>query len=444
MIFESVISAITGLGLRSNNKCILNKCISILERFLESYSSNHIVLLDNLDTLYSYGEHLFKSEYDRNILQKNKLEIWDSEYTEEYAHYGFYSYDFDKYHIRPLYQGTYNKKAIFDSASIYGMLYARIKSMGYNGDLYNELQDKEYQAAKYRSSSKISYSYKYGRYAIMEMYGWLLLNGHIEKEYQNTFRTTVVDIDPSAPTISPMRTYTNKCFLPNDIYILNQWLKSSDIEYMKSQLKVKLPKYDGEWILLKGRFNQKIEERYADLYLSATGQIVPVDTEGDEIIKFKNEPLTFHHAFAGEIGWRTLTATDEYISDNTTYLLAQYSFSTCDTTRFKYKNFYLLNPEISNDIGLTFNINDMAYYFGNDKISVHYINDTDHFFFMRKDIIDIILRKYNAKLWFDIYEIRMVNRELPEELSIIDNNYIQNRADAYYCCDSVYTEDEEE
>ena len=63
---------------------------------------------------------------------------------------------------------------------------------------------------------------------------------------------------------------------------------------------------------------------------------------------------------------------------------------------------------------------------------------------MRKDIIDIILRKYNAKLWFDIYEIRMVNRELPEELSIIDNNYIQNRADAYYCCDSVYTEGEEE
>ena len=324
------------------------------------------------------------------------------------------------------------------------MLYARIKSMGYNGDLYNELQDKEYQAAKYRSSSKISYSYKYGRYAIMEMYGWLLLNGRIEKEYQNTFRTSIIDIDPSAPTISPMRTYTSKCFLPNDIYTLNQWLKSSDIEYMKSQLKVKLPKCDGEWILLKGRFNQKIEERYADLYLSATGQIVPVDTEGDEIIKFKNEPLTFHHAFAGEIGWRTLTATDEYISDNITYLLAQYSFSTWDTTRFKYKNFYLLNPEISNDIGLTFNINDMAYYFGNDKISVHYINDTDHFFFMRKDIIDIILRKYNAKLWFDIYERRMVDLGLPEELSIIENKYIQNRADAYYCCDSVYTEDEEE
>ena len=92
------------------------------------------------------------------------------------------------------------------------MLYARIKSMGYNDDLYNELQDKEYQAAKYRSSSKISYSYKYGRYAIMEMYGWLLLNGHIEKEYQNTFRTSIIDIDPSAPTISPMRTYTSKCF----------------------------------------------------------------------------------------------------------------------------------------------------------------------------------------------------------------------------------------
>lgn len=444
LVFESIVSAITGLGLRSKNKCTLNKCINILEEFLKSYSSNHIVLLDNLETLYSYGEQSFQAEYNRDSLYKNMQEIWVSEYNEEYTHCNFFSYEFDKYNIRPLYQGTYEKDAIFDYEDIYGRIYARIKSMGYDSTLYDELQDREYQAANYRSSSKISYSHKYGRHAFMEMYGWLLLNGNIDTEYENTFRTSIIDIDPSAPTISPMRTYTSKCFLPNDIYTLNQWLKSSDIEYMKSQLKVKLPKCDGEWILLKGRFNQKIEERYVDLYLSATGQIVPVDTEGDEIIKFKNEPLTFHHAFAGEIGWRTLTATDEYISDNITYLLAQYSFSTWDTTRFKYKNFYLLNPEISNDIGLTFNINDMAYYFGYDKISVHYINDTDHFFFMRKDIIDIILRKYNAKLWFDIYERRMVDRELPEELSIIENKYIQNRADVYYCCDNTYTEYEEE
>lgn len=435
LIFESVISAITGLGLRSNNKCILNKCISILERFLESYSSNHIVLLDNLDTLYSYGEHLFKSEYDRNILQKNKLEIWDSEYTEEYAHYGFYSYDFDKYHIRPLYQGAYNKKAIFDSASIYGMLYARIKSMGYNGDLYNELQDKEYQAAKYRSSSKISYSYKYGRYAIMEMYGWLLLNGHIEKEYQNTFRTTVVDIDPSAPTISPMRTYTNKCFLPSDINTLNQWLKNSDIDYMKAQHIVKLPKYDGEWVLLRGYFNQKMDDRYANVFLSGTSHIVPLDITPEMVETTENDSLDYYHAFVGEMGWRYLEAIDEYderIEDDRPRLLVQYAFSSWSSDRYKYTNFYMLNQQITVNIGLKFNLDDMEYYLGEEKVSVHYVNETDHFFFLRKDIVDTILKKYNAKIKYHVFEQRIIDRDLPETVIKPEDRFAQNFADIFY------------
>ncbi len=37
----------------------------------------------------------------------------------------------------------------------------------------------------------------------------------------------------------------------------------------------------------------------------------------------------------------------------------------------------------------------------------------------------------------------MVDRELLEELSIIENKYTQNRADTYYCYDNTYTEDEE-
>lgn len=74
-IFESIISIVTGIGLRAKETSTINNCISILEDYLANYNSNHIVLLDDLETLYSYGEDLYGQTYDRNILYKNRDEF---------------------------------------------------------------------------------------------------------------------------------------------------------------------------------------------------------------------------------------------------------------------------------------------------------------------------------------------------------------------------------
>ena len=59
--------------MRAKETSTINNCISILEDYLANYNSNHIVLLDDLETLYSYGEDLYGQTYDRNILTKIEM-----------------------------------------------------------------------------------------------------------------------------------------------------------------------------------------------------------------------------------------------------------------------------------------------------------------------------------------------------------------------------------
>lgn len=84
-IFESIISIVTGIGLRAKETSTINNCISILEDYLANYNSNHIVLLDDLETLYSYGEDLYGQTYDRNILYKNRDEFWRQSDIENFS-----------------------------------------------------------------------------------------------------------------------------------------------------------------------------------------------------------------------------------------------------------------------------------------------------------------------------------------------------------------------
>lgn len=432
LIFESVVSVITGVGLRKAEEDILDKCIAILESFLSTYSSNHIVLLDDLETLYSYGEKMFGKEYDRALLNKNQKEEWECE--SDYGTFnGFFDYDYDKYNIRPLYSDSYKFKASFSPKDIYGMLFSRINAMGYDKILYKELQDKEYNETRYRKSFKCTYAHKYGRHALMELYGWMILNGYIKSEYKNTLRSSIIDIDPSFPAISPMRTYNSISFLPKEPSLLSAWLKESNIEYMQSQQLTHLHNHMGEWVLLRGYFSQKIEDRTGRIYLSGTSQLVHISMDEGNVSKsYLSDSIDYSHAFACELGWRILEENEDYETDSDMpRLLAEYSFSDWDADRFKYKKMYMLNPEISQSIGLTFNMIDMSYYLEDEVVSMYYVNETDNFFFIRKDVVNKILRKYDAKIRFHIYEQRMVDDDASEFLTGIQDKYIQNEKDVF-------------
>ena len=177
--------------MRAKETSTINNCISILEDYLANYNSNHIVLLDDLETLYSYGEDLYGQSYDRNILYKNRDEFWRQSDIENFSFYQIYDYDYEKFNIRPLYAYSYKHDPNFTEEEVFGMLLTRILELGYDEEFYTELQTKENENSKYRRNQKCNYAYKYGRHALMELYGWMMLNLYIENEYKGTFRSSI-------------------------------------------------------------------------------------------------------------------------------------------------------------------------------------------------------------------------------------------------------------
>lgn len=73
----------------------------------------------------------------------------------------------------------------------------------------------------------------------------------------------------------------------------------------------------------------------------------------------------------------------------------------------------------------------MTYYFNNEKVSAYFINESDHFFYLRKDIVDSILKIYNVKLHHRIYERRIItskSKEIPE----ISEKFVEHEMNLLY------------
>ena len=74
----------------------------------------------------------------------------------------------------------------------------------------------------------------------------------------------------------------------------------------------------------------------------------------------------------------------------------------------------------------------MEYLLNGEVVSVHYINETDQFFYLRKDVVDMILTKYRGKLRHHLYERRMVDEKLPDTVPTIRNRFDQKEKDLFY------------
>lgn len=434
LVFESVVSLITGIGLRTQEVQVLNHCINILENVLLNHTTNHIVLLDDLETLYKCGEVVYGEKYARGKLYKNYDEVWLKENFDEVSLFDIYDYDYEKYNIRHLYEGSYRHEAAFNSKDIFGMLWKRMLDMGYDSGFYADIQEKENNNYKYSSSRRYTYAHKYGRHALMELYGWMMMHSYIESEFKDTFRSYIIDIDPSQPKVFPMRNFVSKSFMPRDLSELPSWIKSSDLEFIKERLQTALPRTNKEWILLRGYFSQKIETRCAKLYISSTSKLVPIDWENDTNLDLEwHDSVEYDHAFMGELGWRLLEYTEEYDDESPLpRLLIKYCFSDWDSGRFQYQNFYCLNTIIAQRLGLLFDVKSLSYYLKDEKVSEHYVCDSGFFFYLRKDIVDRILENYNAKLYSQIYESRIVDSSLPEKAPEMSEKYKNNKASCFY------------
>lgn len=65
-------------------------------------------------------------------------------------------------------------------------------------------------------------------------------------------------------------------------------------------------------------------------------------------------------------------------------------------------------------------------------VSVHYINETDQFFYLRKDVVDMILSKFHGKIRHHLYERRMANEKLPDTVPTVKDCFVQKEKDVFY------------
>lgn len=384
-VLEAVISVVTGLGLHSKDWETLKKCIDILENYLKNHATTNVVLLDDLETLYSYAEVTFCQQQNRELLYKYVDMKWSGKIEKEWALFSVYDYDYDKSYIRPLFIPDYYHEANYTSSQIYGMLQNMAERLGYDQDVCSMLQNVEHEKVSYRRQFKNNYAFKYGQAALYELYGWSLLNGNLGNEYVGTFRTPLVRIDPSFPIVPQKRNLFTIFLLPQRNEDLANWIKANLSEWQAGQIVKKLPDRDGDWILLYGTCHQMMSEKHADIYLKWNSLLIQKDISPDKVdseyVEFSRE---YNHAFLGELSWRELKDTKTDFTEDNASILVRYCFSEWTTKRFKYNNLVCLSSEICQMLKLTFDIDRLAYIFANEEVSASFICDDSTFFFLRK------------------------------------------------------------
>ena len=414
---EAVISVIAGLGLHSKDWKTLKKCIDILEKYLQNHTTTNVVLLDDLETLYSYAEVTFRQLQNRELLYKYADVKWSDKIEKKWALFSVFDYDYDKSYIRPLFIPDYCHKTYYTSSHIYGMLQNMAECLGYDQDVCSMLQNEEYEKVSYRRQLKDKYAFKYGQAALYELYGWLLLNGKLENEYVGTFRTPLVRIDSSFPIVLQKRNLFTVFLLPQRNEDLGNWIKANVSDWQASLIMTKLPNRDGDWILLYGTCYQMMSEKNANIYLEWNSFLVPKDISPDEVdLEFAEFTREYDHAFLEELSWRELINTQTKHTEDNVSILVKYSFSEWTTKRFKYKSFVCLSSEICQMLELTFDVDRLAYTFANEDVSTSFIGDDSMFFFLRKDVVDKLLEMKKSYLYIQMEEHRSIIGKLPDTI----------------------------
>ena len=414
---EAVISVIAGLGLHSKDWKTLKKCIDVLEKYLQNHTTTNVVLLDDLETLYSYAEVTFRQLHNRELLYKYADVKWSDKIEKKWALFSVFDYDYDKSYIRPLFIPDYCHKTYYTSSHIYGMLQNMAECLGYDQDVCSMLQNEEYEKVSYRRQLKDKYAFKYGQAALYELYGWLLLNGKLENEYVGTFRTPLVRIDPSFPIVLQKRNLFTVFLLPKRNEDLGNWIKANVSDWQASLIMTKLPNRDGDWILLYGTCRQMMSEKNANIYLEWNSLLIQKDISPEEVdLEYAEFTSEYNHAFLGELSWRELIDTQTNFTGDNARILVKYSFSEWTTKRFKYKSFVCLSSEICQMLELTFDVDRLAYTFANEDVSTSFIGNDSMFFFLRKDVVDKLLEMKKSYLYIQMEEHRSIIGKLPDTI----------------------------
>ena len=84
-------------------------------------------------------------------------------------------------------------------------------------------------------------------------------------------------------------------------------------------------------------------------------------------------------------------------------LLNRYEFSAWNNERDTYPQFNFLNEDICKELNLVFFLKDLSYYREGEKVVEVFHSTATSFYYMRQDIIESILNKFNVHLDYEMY-----------------------------------------
>ena len=129
---------------------------------------------------------------------------------------------------------------------------------------------------------------------------------------------------------------------------------------------------------------------------------------------------SFSHIYAFEIGWREMVSAEEDYFDPGLGipLLNKYEFSFWNNERDAVTGFYFINENICKELNLDFSLKELCYYKGEERIVEVFQSTSSLFYYIRQDILEEILEKFNVHLDFKMYAEKF---DLKKEVG--DKNY---------------------
>ena len=203
-------------------------------------------------------------------------------------------------------------------------------------------------------------------------------------------------------------------------------MKVERMEKFENKLCSKIPKSSYQWVLLEGKVSQKNEERERgnSIFWRVTTCLNWNALGGHAVEDLGSTPS---HLFAFEIGWRKMKTTEDNYYDPGlgVPLLNRYEFSSWDNERDIVPHFYFLDEDICDELNLQFCLEDLSYYRNGEKVVEVYQSTSSSFYYLRQDMLEEILNKFNVHLDFEMY---VDKTNLGEEIGGTDRyrNYRKN------------------
>lgn len=434
-IVERLLAALCGVLLQIEDKALtLEIAEQIEDTYFEDVHTTHVLILDYADTILAYTANKYGYERTLDTIETVQLQEWqldkvcmrtirDDDQAEIFG-YGPISRDFAKYIIG--YGFAYDEYDLGEESPVKKSISAiiwRMKQLGYSEELFEQL-DREIQESNYHNynADNTGYVERYGKkytwIAFFELYGYVMLHGLREPEYDTSMRTSHINIDPTFPQKPLKIQLITECFLPDYQEDIQMWINQEKSNYLRKYYRRHSLSFfmddEREWVLLNASLEQKNDNK-TRIYIDVNTRLIDnkfvkpfIEYYFEKKSHFREIP-EYLYLFAGEIPWsRNINREMEMIELQSKHveMYFPFLFYFCEPSRSQINDIgYIpfVSPSIAKELQLRYNVRDVSYYTSDGEPATKFAWDEySHYLYLRKDLLVEFMKKHHLSLiWIE-------------------------------------------